>query len=96
MNLSPEAISSKRTAVNSAIVIWIVGLVNTAFGWHLSFSDSSILWIGAAAGAILGVFYRLSRWATAKWPSLGWLLFGSGQEPAGLKKIGAVAEAQPE
>jgi hypothetical protein len=87
MTFSPEAISSKRTAVNSAVTIYIIGLVNAVFGWKISLDDISIIWIGAIIGFVMGVVYRLSRYATAKWPQLGWVLFGSGQEPAGMKPI---------
>ena len=85
--MTDAGISAKRTAVNSAVTIYIIGLVNTIFGWHISLSDQSLLYWGAAIGIIMGIGYPLSRFITAKFPSLSWVLFGSGKEPAGMEPV---------
>lgn len=86
--MSAVNISTKRTAINVTVVLWMVSLVNRIFGWKMNLTDQDVIWLAPAIGAVVGVGYRLSRWATAKWPTLGWVLFGSGKEPEGMKPIG--------
>lgn len=88
MNLSsPENVSTKRTAVNIVVVGYVVYAVNRLFGWDIKLSDTDMLIIMPVIGVVFGIGYRLSRLLTNKWAWLGWLLFGSGKEPLGIKKI---------
>jgi hypothetical protein len=89
VELKQETISAKRTAVNSTVTIWLIGIITQITGWDIKFDDLSVIYIGVALGAIMGVVYRVSRYLSARWPALGWILFGSGQEPSGLKKTGS-------
>jgi hypothetical protein len=89
VELTQETISAKRTAVNSTITIWLIGLVTQLTGWEIKLDDLNVLYIGAAIGAIMGIVYRVSRYLSSKYPLVGWFLFGSGKEPSGLKKTGS-------
>ena len=82
-------ISTKRTAVNIGVLTATVALVAKFTGWNIQLNTNDLLLLSPVIAAGAGIGYRISRWASAKWPSLGWVLFGSGQEPASLKKIGS-------
>ena len=84
---SPVNVSTKRTAVNITVIGYLVMVLNRIFGWHLTVTPDDLVWVAPLLGVVFGVGYRLSRWATTKWPGLGWVLFGSGKEPLGVKKI---------
>jgi len=86
---TPVNISTKRTAVNVTAITLIVGAVCRIFGWELTLdpTDPVLLVVAPALGVIAGIGYRLSRAVTNKWPTAGWVLFGSGKEPLGVKKI---------
>ena len=86
---SPVNVSTKRTAVNITTVGLIIYAVSYVTGKEISIDpdDPINLLLVPAIGVVGGIGYRLSRWATNRWPSLGWVLFGSGKEPAGLKPI---------
>lgn len=85
--MSPVNVSTKRTAVNITVVLWAIAILNKVFNWHINLSEADAVWLAPIIGLVAGVGYRISRWATSKWPTLGWLLFGSGKEPAGIKPI---------
>jgi uncharacterized membrane protein len=86
---NPVNISTKRTAVNTAVVGYVLYLISFITGreFTIDADDPINLIAPAAVGVLIGIGYRLSRWATAKWPSLGWVLFGSGKEPTAVKPI---------
>ncbi len=85
---TPENISTKRTAVNITVVGYVIYALNRILGWDINLTDTDMLIIMPVVGVVFGIGYRLSRAITTRWPQIGWLLFGSGQEPQGLKKIG--------
>jgi len=87
---TPVNISTKRTAVNVTTITLIVGAMCRLFGWQITLdpTDPVLLVVAPALGVIAGIGYRLSRAITARWPAFGWVLFGSGKEPLGVKKIG--------
>lgn len=80
-------ISTKRTAVNVGVIAAIVAVICKVFGWTLNIDTNDLLVLSPVIAFVAGFGYRLSRWATAKWPTLGWVLFGSGKEPSGIKAI---------
>lgn len=86
--MSDVSISAKRTAVNTSVVLILASIVSQLFGWEINLSDSGVYVASVVLGVIVGIGYRLSRWATHRWPVLGWVLFGSGKEPEGMKPIG--------
>ena len=81
-------ISTKRTAVNITVVGYVIFIINKLFGWNLSLSDDTMMILMPVIGIVFGIGYRLSRALTTKFPALGYVLFGSGQEPSGVKPIG--------
>lgn len=81
-------VSSKRTGINTTIVLMIVGVIGKAFGKEIVLTGDTLVLVSAALGFLAAIGYRLSRAISAKWPATGWVLFGSGKEPVGLKKIG--------
>ena len=71
--------ATKRTTINGTILTaMIIGAANL-FGWTIEIADLAPF-LPVFAGAIL-VFYRLSLVVSAKWPSVGYVLFGSKTEP---------------
>jgi hypothetical protein len=92
VKLSPESLSAKRTAVNVTVVGYVIAVISRITGWEINVTPEDMVWLVPVIGFLMGVGYRLSRWATNKWPTLGWFLFGSGKEPAGVQKIGTHPE----
>ena len=85
--MSAVDVSTKRTAVNVTIVLAVIGGLSSVFGWQLNINSPEQLWLAPVIGAITGIGYRLSRFATTRWPAVGWVLFGSGKEPVGMAPI---------
>jgi hypothetical protein len=71
--------ATKRTTVNAAITGVIVTSIVRVLDIELD--ENSVMVLGIVIGAATGVVYRTSRAITAKWPKLGYVLFGSGKEP---------------
>lgn len=71
--------ATKRTTVNGTILVAVIVAAANLFGWTIELADLTPF-IPVLAGAIL-VFYRLSLVVSAKWPSVGYVLFGSKTEP---------------
>ena len=88
-------IAAKRTTINIGGLALILGLVSKVFGWKWNIDANELATYSPVIGVVFGLWYRLSRLATTKFPTLGWVLFGSGQEPAGFKAINAPAPADP-
>ena len=86
---TPVNISTKRTGVNVAVLGYVAVVVGWATKGRVVLDlDSPIMLVApAAVGVIVGIGYRLSRALTTKFPTLGWVLFGSGKEPVGVKAI---------
>lgn len=84
---SPVNVSTKRTAVNAGVIVSIAAVVSKVTGWEIKLDDADLLIAIPVVTFIVGFGYRLSRAVTNRWPQAGWVLFGSGKEPAGLKKI---------
>lgn len=89
MNLAsqPVNISTKRTTVNIAVIGWIVAAITWITGVSITVDAATMTLLTPVVAVVLGFGYRLSRAITAKWPSMGWVVFGSGKEPAGVQKI---------
>lgn len=68
-----------RTTVNMLVLTALVSLVARYTGWNVRVED--LLPYLPALAPVAAVFYRLSRFLTHRYPSLGWILFGSGKEP---------------
>jgi cobalamin biosynthesis protein CobD/CbiB len=68
-----------RTTVNGTILTVIIIAVAAIFGWTIEVADLAP-YLPVLAGAI-AVFYRLSLVVSAKWPSLGYVLFGKAKAP---------------
>ena len=93
--MNDTAIATKRTTVNIGGLTVVLGLLAKIFGWKWNIDANQLAQYGPVIGVAYGVWYRLSRLVTTKVPALGWLLFGSGQEPAGFKNIGAAVVVVP-
>lgn len=87
--MKPVNVSTKRTAVNFTVITAIVGVIAKVTGWQLTIEPEDLIWLSPIIGVVGGVGYRLSRAITTKWPWVGWVVFGSGKEPAGLRPITA-------
>lgn len=86
--MSDVNIATKRTAVNVLVIGWAVTLINAILGKKIMLDAEAMGLLSPVVAAVLALGYRVSRWATSKWPTLGWVLFGSGKEPTAMKKIG--------
>lgn len=82
-------VSTKRTAVNITVVSLVIALIAKITGWEINVTAEDLALLSPVLGVIFGIGYRVSRFLSAKWPTLGWVLFGSGKEPEGMKPIGS-------
>jgi fatty acid desaturase len=71
-------IATVRTTVNSTVLLALASLANRAFGWSVDLADPTVV---VVLGVVTPIFYRTSLWASAKWPALGFILFGKGSAP---------------
>lgn len=69
-----------RTTWNGTIVAALIVATAAIFGWDVNLDDLAPFL--PVIGIFIGVFYRASLWAAAKWPSLGYVLFGKPATPA--------------
>lgn len=76
--MSDASVATTRTTVNSTVAALFALVLSNLFGWEISVSDPVYL---ALVGFGVPVFYRLSLWASAKWPTVGYVLFGTGKTP---------------
>ena len=67
-----------RVTMNAAIVFAIVWLIEYLTGGDIDTDNPLVVLIAAFA---VGFGYRFSRFLSAKYPSLGWVLFGIGTAP---------------
>lgn len=77
----------KATVRTTVPVFWltaIAGLITTVFDWKVTVEDllpfSPFLAVG------FGIVYRISRILETKWPSVGYVLFGSKGGPSYSKE----------
>lgn len=75
---SNETKATIRTTYNTSLLFYIILILNWAFGLSLSLDDPVL--IGAAI-PVIAIFNRGSRLIAVKFPSVGWVLFGYGEEP---------------
>lgn len=68
-----------RTTVNTTVLAAICALVYQLFGWSWTVDDL-LPYVGLVA-PVVAVFYRLSLWASKKWPTVGYILFGINEQP---------------
>jgi len=78
---SPENVSTKRTAVNSGIVVFVIGLISWLTGKEIKLDSESMIYVSVIFGVVSGIFYRASRLVADNVPWLGWILFGSVMKP---------------
>lgn len=71
--------ASLRTGWFAGILTAILGLLNSRFGWELTVED--LLPFAPVVAIVAGVVYRASRVLADRWPSIGFVLFGSRQTP---------------
>jgi len=81
-------LATKRTAINVGGLAAFIGLVAKLFGVDITVSADQLVALSPLIAAVVAVSYRVSRLLASKFPKSGWVLFGSGQEPAGFKKTG--------
>lgn len=75
---SDTRIATVRTIVPAAWGTLVVYLLNR-FGIQLDPDDTEILLL--VLPAVIGIFYRLSRFVEERFPKLAWILLGSGKKP---------------
>lgn len=80
--------STKRTGVNIMVITAFMALIARIFNAEWTINPEDLALLSPVFGAIAAIGYRLSRVLTTKFPQLGYVLFGSGKEPAGIKRIG--------
>ncbi len=80
-------VSAKRTGVNIMVLSILTWVVAKLADWNINVTVDDLLALSPILAVASGIWYRLSRLLTAWKPVLGWLLFGSGQEPAGLQPV---------
>lgn len=68
-----KQIATVRTTVNSTALALVAMLLSRLFGVTIDLTDPLIV---AAVAVVTPIFYRLSLWASEKWPVLGYVLFG--------------------
>lgn len=71
--------ASLRTGWFAGILALVLGAVNRYTGLNLKVDD--LLPLAPLAAVIAGVAYRASRVVADKWPTIGFILFGSTQTP---------------
>jgi hypothetical protein len=71
--------ATKRTTVNGTILTAVIIAAANVFGWNIEIADLAPF-LPVFAAVIL-VFYRASLVVAEKWPSLGYVLFGSKRAP---------------
>ena len=72
-----------RTGVNTAVFSAIVAVIAKVTGASIRVEDLAP-WMPLLApviGAAAAIFYRLSRVIADKWPSIGYVLFGTKKAP---------------
>lgn len=73
------AVATKRTAIPAFWFTVIVTGANQIFGWQVTL-DELLPWTPALLIGY-GVIYRAARWAEARFPTLGKIVFGTGETP---------------
>jgi hypothetical protein len=73
-----KKVATVRTTVNTGALLVISSVVSHVFGVSVDLSDPTVV---AALTIVTPIFYRTCRWASAKWPSLGYVLFGNVATP---------------
>jgi hypothetical protein len=71
-------IATTRTTVNTGALAFVVYLVQRFTDVEVDVTDPVVL---AVAPFAVGLFYRVSRFLAAKYPSLVRVLFGYGETP---------------
>lgn len=79
---TPTNIATKRTAVNLTAISLVIGAVCNLFHWHFTIKAEDLAVLAPVFGTIAAAGYRMSRAVAAKWPNLGYVLFGSVKAPA--------------
>lgn len=82
---SGASVSAKRTGVNIMVLSILTWIVAKLASWNINVTVDDLLTLSPILAVASGIWYRLCRLLTSWKPLLGWLLFGSGQEPAGLQ-----------
>ena len=72
--------ASLRTGWFAGILTAFLGTINARFGWDLTVDD--LLPFAPVVAIIAGVAYRASRVLADRWPSIGFVLFGSTKAPS--------------
>lgn len=72
-------VATVRTTVQTVVLTAVVAVIAKLTDWQVEVDD--LLPYVPLLAPVAAVFYRASRWLTARYPSLGWVLFGSGKEP---------------
>lgn len=78
MKKSSKNVATVRTTVNSTLLLVISSVCSRVFGWNVDLSDPVVVLVLAG---VTPIFYRASRWASEKWPTLGYILFGKVATP---------------
>lgn len=71
--------ASLRTGWFAGILTAILGTINARFNWDLTVDD--LLPFAPVVAIAAGVAYRASRVLADRWPSIGFVLFGSTKTP---------------
>lgn len=81
--MSDNTVGWTRTTVNSlvaAALAWAIGNISWFdFLGDIDLNDGKFI---VASAAITGVVWRLSMWATERFPDVGWVLFGIKKPPS--------------
>lgn len=76
--MKSKNVATVRTTVNSTALLILASVGSHLFGWNVDLSDPVVV---AALAVVTPIFYRASRWACDKWPTLGYILFGKSATP---------------
>ena len=95
MKLSPENVSTKRTAINSGVTVFLIGMISWITGKEITLDSESMIYVAAIFGVVSGIFYRASRVAADKVPWLGYILFGSVMKPVAYVSTKPEGEPPP-
>lgn len=75
--MSDVTTATVRTTVPAVWTAILVAVAHELFDWHLDPTQ-----VAAAIVVALPFVYRLGRLLEARWPSIGYVLFGSAKVPS--------------
>ena len=77
--MNPTTIATVRTGWNAGVLALVLALVRRVFGFEVSVELVELF--APVLAVVVAIFYRASRVLADRYPTLGYVLFGSPQSP---------------